>query len=390
MKRPPSDISGLYQTALCAHLDHGARLDPRVIEEIGGKIRTDGMPILEFARLHEQLLVMELLPACPAGKRGALIRKAGNFFAAAIAATGAEKESTRDAACLRKAIKSLSGRTVELASTNRLLGLDITQRKKVEKALRKSEQDLLKSLDKSDLLKEQLRGLSRQILSAQEEERKKISRELHDMVTQALLGISVRLATLKVEAGINSRSLDRGISQSQRMIAKSANIVHQFARNLRPTALDDLGLIPALQSFMKHFTARTGVRTHLAVFPGVEKLNAAKRTVLYRVAQEALTNVSRHAQASRVEVTVRKDKKFVLMEVGDDGKSFKIERMLFSGRTKRLGLLGMRERVEMVGGRFEIESSPGKGTNVIARIPVSRTTERKWRDGVEETLNGKP
>jgi signal transduction histidine kinase len=276
---------------------------------------------------------------------------------------------------------------VELASANRLLGLEIIQREKGEAALRISEQDLKKSLEKSEQLKEQLRGLSRQILSVQEEERKKISRELHDVVAQALLGINVRLATLRMEAGINSKVLDRNISKTQKMITKSANLVHQFARELRPAALDDLGLIPALQSFMKHFTARTGVRTHLAVFQGVEKLSAAKRTVFYRVAQEALTNVSRHAKASRVDVTIRKETKFVLMEVIDDGNALQAQRALLSGTSKGLGLLGMRERVEMVGGSFDIEASPGKGTKITARIPVGKTTERKWR---EESIDNPP
>ena len=163
------------------------------------------------------------------------------------------------------------------------------------------------------------------------------------------------------------------------MITKSANIVHQFARELRPAALDDLGLIPALQSFMKHFTTRTGVRTHLAFFQDVEKLSAVKRTVLYRVAQEALTNVSRHAKASRVDVTIRRETKFVIMEVSDNGKALQTQRVILSGVSKGLGLLGMRERVEMVGGIFRIETIPGEGTKITARIPVSKTTERKWR-----------
>lgn len=380
MKTPPPHFPHLYEAALRSHLERGARADPQLIEQTGGRLRASGTALLDFARLHEQLLVMELLPACPARKRATMIRNAGNFFAAVIATGAVGKNGARDATRLSKAIESLSGRTVELASANRLLGLEITRREKVEKELRTSEQDLKKSLEKSELLKEQLRGLSRQILSVQEEERKKISRELHDVVAQVLLGINVRLATLRMEAGINTMGLDRNISQTQRMITKSANIVHRFARELRPAALDDLGLIPALQSFMKHFTTRTGVRTHLAFFQDVEKLTASKRTVLYRVAQEALTNVSRHAKASRVDVVIRKETKFVLMEVSDDGKALQAQRALLSGACKGLGLLGMRERVEMVGGSFHIETTPGKGTKITARIPVSKTTEKKWRE----------
>jgi len=376
MKHPPPDLPQLYEGL---HLDQGTRQDSRMIETIGGQIRAAGVHMLDIAKLHEQFLVMELPPDCPVGKRTALIRNAGNFSAAAITAAGAGNEGKRDVARFGKTIGSLSGRAVDLASSNRQLGLEIVQRKKAETALRKSKQDVLTSLKQSEALKEQLSGLSRQILSIQEEERKKTSRELHDGVAQALLGVNVRLAALKTEAGVNSKGLDRNITKTQKMITKSADIVHQFARELRPTVLDDLGLIPALQSLMKNFTTRTGVRTHLTVFEGVEKLNAKKRTVLFRIAQDALTNVSRHARASRADVTIRKDGKFVRMEVSDDGRSFQIERLRLSRGNKRLGIPRMRERVEMVGGLLEIDSSPGNGTQVIARIPVSKTTERKWQ-----------
>jgi len=376
MKHPPADFSHFYQVALCSHLDQGSQTARRSVEDIGVHLRAAGVTLLDLAKLHERILVMELLPDCPVRKKTALIRNAANFFAAVIAEG---KNDSLDASRLRKTIESLSGRTVELASANHQLALEIIQRKKVETELRKSEQNVKMSLEKAELLKEQLRGLSRQILSVQEEERKKISRELHDVVAQALMGINVRLANLKKESGINSKGLERNITKTQKMITKSADIVHQFARELRPAVLDDLGLIPALQSFMKNFTTRTGVRTHLTVFEDVEKLNAAKRVVLYRVAQEALTNVSRHARASRVDVTIRREAKCVLMEVSDDGCSFQIQRIMKTAGTKRLGILGMRERIEMVGGFFDIESSPGQGTKVIARIPVNGTTERKRR-----------
>ncbi len=175
----------------------------------------------------------------------------------------------------------------------------------VEDALRKSEQHYSRLLEQSRHMQEQLRLLSRQLLSAQEEERKKISRELHDEIAQTLTGINVRLATLKKEAAINTKGLEQKITRTQQLVEKSVDIVHRFARELRPTVLDDLGLIPALHSFMKNFTRRTGIRVSLTAFAAVEQLNSDKRTVLYRVAQEALTNVARHAQASRVEVSFR-------------------------------------------------------------------------------------
>jgi signal transduction histidine kinase len=157
------------------------------------------------------------------------------------------------------------------------------------------------------------------------------------------------------------------------MVEKSVDIVHRFARELRPTVLDDLGLIPALHSFMKGFTRRTGIHVHFTTFTSsmIEQLNNDTRTVFYRVAQEALTNVARHAQASLVEVNFEKLPNAICLKIKDNGKSFQAQRVMQSKRNTRLGLIGMRERLEMVGGSFSVESAPGKGTTVRAQIPLA-------------------
>src|ERR1700733_2018167 len=173
-------------------------------------------------------------------------------------------------------------------------------------------------MEKSDFMQGQLRQLSRQILSTQEEERKRISRELHDVIAQTLTGINVRLGALKKAAASNTTHLDRNIAETQRLVEKSVDLVHEFARELRPAVLDDLGLIPALHTFMKNFTTQTGLRTHLTAFAGVEELEAVQRTVLFRVAQEALTNVARHAQASSVEVSIHKLPDCICLKIKDD------------------------------------------------------------------------
>lgn len=379
MKRAPVPFPLLYEKALRAYLQQARKTDLDAVSDLGGKALAAGWVILDLAKLHETILITDLLPSCPARGKAALIRRAGIFFAAAIARTGDSGGGSQKPADTRRIIGRLAERTVELAASNQHLGLEIIRRREVETSLKRSERKHLKSLEKANVLKEQLRGLSRQILTAQEDERKKISRELHDVIAQALMGINVRLATLKKEASINTKGLDRNIALTQRMVTRSANIVHQFARELRPAALDDLGLIPALQSFMKSFTTRTGVRTHLTVFAGVEKLDAGRRTVIYRVVQEALTNVARHAHASRVDVSIRKETKAVSLEIDDDGKAFQVQPVLLARGTKRLGLLGMRERVEMVGGAFQIESVTGRGTKISARIPVGRSTGRRWQ-----------
>jgi len=147
--------------------------------------------------------------------------------------------------------------------------------------------------------------------------------------------------------------------------------VHRFARQLRPPVLDDLGLIPAVHSQVKEFAQRTRIRTGFSAITAVERLTNEKRTVLYRVIQEALTNVAKHAQATLAKVRItRQLDGAIRLEIHDNGKSFQVQRVLLGKGRKRLGLLGMRERVEMVGGRFTVESAPGKGTTIRAQIPL--------------------
>jgi signal transduction histidine kinase len=269
-------------------------------------------------------------------------------------------------------IRTLHQRSTDLTASNRQLQQEILQRKFVETSLRKSEQHYSRLLEQSRHMQEQLRLLSRQLLSAQEDERKMISRELHDQIAQTLTGINVRLSALKTGATLNNKGLQKKIASTQRLVEKSVEIVHRFARELRPTVLDDLGLIPALHSFMRQFSKRTRIRVHLKTYAAVEQLDIAKRTVFFRVAQEAFTNVARHAHASRVEVSIQKFRDRVCMKIIDDGKSFNVDRVMRRKGNKHLGLLGMRERLEMVGGHFGVESAPGKGTTVTAQIPLGK------------------
>ena len=347
---------------------------------LGSEILASGLPMLELAKLHERLLVSELLPTFPTAKRVALIKRAGKFFAAAVVFAGKTRDHGAEGdSPLEEAVEALSQRTVELAASNLALSAEITRRESVEEVLREKERGYARVIKESAVLHEQLRNLSRQILSAQENERREISRELHDMVAQTLTGINIRLAALNAAETLDTKSLARNIAETQRLVEHSVDLVHRFARELRPAVLDDLGLIPALHSFMKSFTERTGVRTHLTAFVKVELLNMPRRTALFRVAQEALTNVGRHAQASRVEVSIRKRPGGVVMKITDDGKSFQVQRVLLARGGKRLGLLGMRERLEMVGGRFAVESAAGKGTTIEAFVPGGKAAGSKGK-----------
>jgi signal transduction histidine kinase len=265
----------------------------------------------------------------------------------------------------RKVAETARCRLEVVTASNRKLEREIIRRKALEQALKTSEQ--------------QLRQLSHDILLTQEAERKRISRELHDTVLQTLVGISVHLASLMPKPADNSTSLRRNIAQTQLLVEKSLAMVHRFAVELRPTVLDDLGLIPALHTFMKDFMKRTGVRARLIAYATVNQLPLDQRAVLYRVALEALNNVAIHAKASAVEVQIQKLPDWICLTITDDGKSFDVKHVLRTKGNGRLGLLGMRERLQMIGGNFLIKSTPGHGTTVTARIPV--TTEGAEKDG---------
>jgi PAS domain S-box-containing protein len=273
-----------------------------------------------------------------------------------------------DITALREA-REAQHRLEILSLANQDLRREVARRRVVEKALTSSERKQTRLLKQSRGMEEQLRQLSRRLLRAQEEERKRISRELHDEITQILVGIHVQLANLDREVSLNPAKLQWRITRTQRLVEKSINLVHAFARELRPMLLDHVGLTATLHSFLKDFTRRTGIRARFTSFARVENLSSNRRTVLYRVAQAALTNVERHAQATTVNVQIRELPGAVRLEVIDNGKSFNVMRVLRARRGGRLGLLSMRERVEMIGGTFEVVSAPGTGTTIRAQIP---------------------
>jgi signal transduction histidine kinase len=380
MKRKLFNFTRQYQAALRTHLQQGPHAPLEPAKGLGSKALTAGMQTLDLAKLHEQTLVSGVLPEHPASERAALIRQAGTFFALAVMPLEDKPQKLRAVQPqFSKLIETLSERTVELAASNLELSQEINQRKVAEKALKKSERHHAQLLEQSDRLQEQLRRLSRQVLSAQEDERKKISRELHDVIAQTLTGINLRLATLKTEALTDVKGLQDRISSTQRLVEHSVDIVHRFARELRPAVLDDLGLIPALHTFLKGFQKDTGIRVSLSAVAAVEQLSNDKRTILFRIAQETLHNVARHAGASEVEVKIQKLDGAICLQIQDDGKGFRAERVMHRKRLKRLGLLGMRERVEMIHGTFSISSTPGNGTIITAQIPFTAARNRKLK-----------
>jgi signal transduction histidine kinase len=364
---------GRYQSELNSRLRARSQPSSGRAEALGREAISKGLEILDVALLHGKALKALMPSNSTEASMTATSEKAGDFFLdVLIPIEKTHRAMTENVVKLKKAVQSLEQRTVELTAANQRQKLEVIQRRAAEKSLRLSESNHRILLKEARQMQLRLRHLSHQLLSAQEEERKEISRELHDEIVQTLTGINVQLAALKIESGISKTNFSQHITNTQRLVEKSVDIVHRFARDLRPTLLDDLGLIPALQAYLKGFIARTGMKVRFTVFAGVEKLNNDKRTVLYRVAQAALVNTAQHAQATYASVTIKELPNAVQMEISDDGRSFDVAHVLDSRRNKRLGLIGMRERVEMVGGVFHIESVKGRGTTVSAQIPFKK------------------
>lgn len=358
----------------------------RPAENLGLEALSVGLDTLDLIRIHDQALLELLSSGAVSAERDGLVQRAASFFGVALAPIGsAHRAALRktDGASRRHATIRL--RHAQLIAARRRMKREIDRRRAVQKALESSERHYGQLLKKSHRMQEHLRRLSREILSAHEEERKKISRDLHDEIGQSLTAINVTLATLKQEATVNTAGLRKRIAGTQRLLDKSMRLIHQFALELRPPVLDDLGLIPALQAYSKGFAKRTSLPIHVTASAAVERLDSDKRVVIYRVAQEALTNVARHAEASKVDVTIRVLRDVVRVEIRDNGKSFPVERVLHARKLTRLGLLGMRERVEMVGGSFTVDSAPGKGTTVRAEIPLNDAPARSRRSRSEST-----
>jgi signal transduction histidine kinase len=207
------------------------------------------------------------------------------------------------------------------------------------------------------------RDAMRRVVQAQELERTRLARELHDETGQALTSILLGLKTL--EQLIESDQGREGVAAVRELVVSTLQNVHRLAVELRPTALDDFGLAPALERLAETVRQDTSVQVDLAVGIGGERLPADVETTMYRIVQEALTNIAKHAGATRISILLARKERAVVVVVEDDGGGFDAR-----DATAGLGLAGMRERVTLLGGQLRIEASPGRGTTIAAEVPL--------------------
>ncbi|HUE95508.1 MAG TPA: ATP-binding protein [Longimicrobiaceae bacterium] len=223
-------------------------------------------------------------------------------------------------------------------------------------------------LDNLESYRQRLSGIAARAMNAEEEERKRIARELHDDTAQALASLLIRLRLLRAVEDPAAR--DPALDEMRAEVGDALERIRRFARGLRPPALDDLGLVPALESHVRALSESIGVTTRVEAEPLEGTLTRQAELALYRIAQEATSNAVRHGNPGRVTIRLRKQRDAVELQVEDDGGGFDVDRVLQTDEGG-LGLFGMQERAAYVGGNLSIVSEPGEGTRVLARIPLS-------------------
>ncbi len=214
------------------------------------------------------------------------------------------------------------------------------------------------------------------IVAAQEGERKRIARDLHDTLGQNLAALGMGLNRLKEDLKTNVSLLER-IADLERLTSDTAQRVHYLALELRPASLDDAGLLPSIAAFVEHFAARYGIDADYqnSIHKNIS-LGPLIDANLYRIVQEALTNVAKHSKCSHVDVVVEGYRGQLILLVEDNGCGFDVDEILTSSnQERRLGIEGMRERAALAGGELSIESERGKGTTVIAKVKCEQLNQ---------------
>ena len=225
---------------------------------------------------------------------------------------------------------------------------------------------------------ERLQALSHRLVEVQETERRRVAIELHENISQLTFAILMRCETLAAQLPAPAHAARAELLKLRDLLNQATEEVRRIARNLRPSALDDLGLLPVLRTACAEFAAHAHVQTKLTGGRQIGRLSAVVETALYRIFQEVLRNVAQHAQAQHLAVSLRLQHGFVCLAITDDGVGFNTH--LPSNqrqRTGSLGLLSMRERAASVGGTLHVQSAPGQGTTIQARIPLDNIAPRR-------------
>jgi signal transduction histidine kinase len=246
-------------------------------------------------------------------------------------------------------------RTQQLDQVIEKLKHEIEERKKVEEKLNESYK--------------QIRSLSEHLQNIREEERTRIAREIHDELGQLLTVLKMDIGWLNKKINNTSDGMKEKLKDISQLVDTTVQSVRRISSELRPSLLDDLGLVAAMEWHLKEFEHRTNIKTFFQEPEEDLELSDGVKTGLFRIFQESLTNVARHAQASEIHVSLTNYDGMLRLSIQDNGTGFDPQ-MVSEKRT--LGILGMKERTEMMGGEYQIQTETGKGTTITVRLPVQK------------------
>jgi signal transduction histidine kinase len=224
--------------------------------------------------------------------------------------------------------------------------------------------------ERAAALNDELQATVGKVIRAQEDERRRIGRELHDEAVQLLSAAAVRVGELEEHVSQEQESVREGLSELRGILTGALWEIRKIIVALRPSDLDDLGLIPALSAYARNRLGEAGVAVQARLERPAQRLTLDAETAVFRIAQEAVNNVARHSQAQHAIVAFAQRNGSVVLSVQDDGIGFDPEHVHTNGHGEGLGLMGMKERAALLGGRLELVSTPGAGTTVRAVIPV--------------------
>lgn len=259
----------------------------------------------------------------------------------------------------------------ELAAAFNRMADGLEEKAKLEQKVRERTaelQALYEELQQKEAVREQL---LKQVINAQEEERKRVARELHDELAQTLSGLLMSLDAAENVLGSELDPVHRQLVRTRDITQQALEQTRHLILDLRPTILDDLGLVPAIRWYAETHLKGAGILISFHSEGDERRLSPEIETALFRIAQEAINNITRHAQATRANINLIWNPDELVITIRDNGRGFDRERVMNRrDGTQGMGLLGMQERATLLGGRLEISSIPGKGTRVVARVPI--------------------
>jgi len=235
---------------------------------------------------------------------------------------------------------------------------DVTERVRAEEALRRSQQELQELASAANM--------------AREQEKSRIARELHDELAQALTGLKMDVAWIAERLQGDQEAVGKKLGRMESLLDQTVAATRRIAADLRPLILDDLGLVPAVEWLVQNFTQRTGIACDLVVDEPEFELAGAHATAVFRILQESLTNISKHAKASHVDVTLERGNGALSIRVRDNGIGFSTQA---PRPPQSFGLAGLRERSQLLGGESRVVSAPGQGTTVEVRLPLAQDAD---------------